>query len=70
MASPYVDIHSHINYTLKYIKGGLFNMTDNKNFGVINEQGYPVGQFGFTPVNESDQKAIEESEKKDKEDEK
>ena len=36
-------------------------MTDNK-FGVINEQGYPAGQFGFTPINESDK--IKESQNK------
>lgn len=45
-------------------------MADN-NFGVINEQGYPAGQFGFVPVNESDKKNIQESEedknKKEKE---
>lgn len=40
-------------------------MADN-NYGVINEQGYPVGQFGFTPVNESERKSIEEDEKKKK----
>lgn len=45
-------------------------MADN-NYGVINEQGYPTGQFGFTPVNENDKKNIKESEedktKKEKE---
>ena len=40
-------------------------MADNK-FGVINEQGYPAGQFGFVPVNESDKKNIEDSEKESK----
>lgn len=40
-------------------------MSDAK-FGVINEQGYPAGQFGFTPVNESEQKKIEEDEEKKK----
>lgn len=39
----------------------------DSNFGVINEQGYPAGQFGFTPVNENEKKNIEDSEKeKDK----
>lgn len=40
-------------------------MTDSK-FGVINEQGYPAGQFGFTPINENDKKNIEESGKESK----
>lgn len=40
-------------------------MADNK-FGVINEQGYPAGQFGFTPINENDKKNIEDSEKESK----
>ena len=40
-------------------------MADSK-FGVINEQGYPAGQFGFTPINESDKKTIAESEKESK----
>lgn len=44
-------------------------MTDNK-FGVINEQGYPAGQFGFTPINESDKKIIDDSDKEDSKDEK
>ncbi len=38
-------------------------MADTK-FGVINEQGYPAGQFGFTPVSESEKKNIEDSDKK------
>lgn len=42
-------------------------MSDAK-FGVINEQGYPADQFGFTPVNESEQKKIEEDEEKKKTD--
>ncbi len=37
-------------------------MADSK-YGVINEQGYPAGQFGFTPINESEKKNIEDSEK-------
>jgi hypothetical protein len=47
---------------------------DTTGYGVINEQGYPAGQFGFSPLNEQDKKALEEdakkkaeSEKKDKE---
>ena len=39
-------------------------MTDNK-FGVINEQGYPAGQLGPTPINESDKKNIDDSDKED-----
>ena len=31
------------------------------NPGVITEQGYPAGQFGFNPVSEQEAKAIEES---------
>lgn len=41
----------------------------DKNFGVINEQGYPAGQFGFKPLNEDDKRNIEKSEN-DKEKEK
>ena len=35
-------------------------MTDN-NYGVINEQGYPVGQFGFRPISEQEKAAIEKN---------
>lgn len=46
-------------------------MSDSKNFGVINEQGYPAGQFGFTALNEEEKKNIEKSnneeDKKEKE---
>ena len=38
-------------------------------FGVINEQGYPAGQFGFVPVSESEKKSVEEAEKKKKKEE-
>lgn len=38
-------------------------MTD---FGVITEQGYPAGQFGFKPITESEKKSIEDSEKNKK----
>lgn len=39
---------------------------DNK-FAVITEQGYPVGQFGFKPLNEEDnRKVLEEQKKADK----
>lgn len=44
-------------------------MSESK-FGVINEQGYPSGQFGFTPVNESEKKNIEDSDKKKESDKK
>lgn len=44
---------------------------DDKNYGVLNEQGYVGAQLGFTPLNEQDSKAVEsekkESENKDKE---
>lgn len=40
-------------------------MSDNK-FGVITEQGYPIGQFGFNAINEEERKNIEESEKNKK----
>ena len=33
--------------------------------GVITEQGYPAGQFGFDKLNEADRKAIEEAAKKE-----
>lgn len=33
--------------------------------GVLNEQGFPAGKFGFEPLNEQDQKKVEET-KKDK----
>lgn len=35
-------------------------MADN-NYGVINEQGYPVGQFGFRPISEQEKAAIEKN---------
>ena len=40
-------------------------MDDKNNVGVITEQGYVAGQFGFTPLNESDKKNIEESKEED-----
>ena len=40
------------------------------NIGVINEQGYPAGQFGFKPLTESEKKSIEEVEEKKKDDKK
>ena len=40
-------------------------MTDN-NYGVINEQGYPVGQFGFRPISEQEKAAIENNTKDQK----
>lgn len=39
-------------------------MSDNKNYGVITEQGYVGGQFGFKPLNEQDRKAVDEDDKK------
>ena len=41
-------------------------MADN-NFGIIVEQGFVAGQFGFTPVTEQERKKIEEDEKKKEE---
>lgn len=43
------------------------------NFGVITEQGYPMGQFGFNPISEEAKKKLEKEDtknedKKDKED--
>lgn len=38
----------------------------SKNYGVLTEQGYPVGQFGYNPLNEQDTKKIKESEDKNK----
>ena len=34
-------------------------------YGVITEQGYPAGQFGFDKVKHEDQKKLEESAKKE-----
>ena len=44
------------------------------NFGVITEQGYPMGQFGFNPISEEAKKKLDKEnkkyeDKKDKEDE-
>jgi hypothetical protein len=37
-------------------------MSDSKNnYGVINEQGYPVGQFGFNPLSEQEKAAIDKN---------
>lgn len=33
------------------------------NVGVITEQGYPAGQFGFNKLNESDQAKIKNNDK-------
>ena len=35
-------------------------------YGVITEQGYPAGQFGFDKLNEADQKKIETDKKENK----
>ena len=42
---------------------------NNKNFGVITEQGYPIGKFGFSSITEDEKKKLEEDmdEKKIKE---
>ena len=37
-------------------------------YGVINEQGYPAGQFGFASINESEKKNIKDSDEKTKSD--
>lgn len=42
-------------------------MNSNNNYGVINEQGYPIGQFGFKPLNESEKTQIEKDKKKESE---
>lgn len=34
--------------------------------GVITEQGYPAGQFGFDPLKEQDQAQLETAKEKDK----
>ena len=39
-------------------------MADSK-FGVITEQGFPLGQFGFNGVKKDDQRKLQESAKKD-----
>lgn len=39
-------------------------MADNK-FGVITEQGYPVGQFGYKPLSEEDNRKVLEEQKKE-----
>lgn len=36
-------------------------MDDNKNIGVITEQGFPAGQFGFEPLKEQDQSKVKET---------
>ena len=43
-------------------------------YGVITEQGYPMGQFGFNPISEEAKKKLDKEnkkneDKKDKEDE-
>ena len=35
-------------------------MSDNT-YGIVTEQGYPIGQFGFSPINEEDKRNIEET---------
>ena len=45
----------------------MYMADNNNNFGCIVEQGYPAGQFGFTPITEQERKKIEEDEKKKEE---
>ena len=66
MGNTICGYYSLDNYTIKFIKE-VIHMADNNNFGVINEQGYPAGQFGFTPITEQERKKIEEDEKKKEE---
>lgn len=41
-----------------------------KNYGIINEQGYIMGKgFGFSPLNEEDTSRVEEEENKTENDE-
>lgn len=44
-------------------------MADTK-YGVINEQGYVGGQFGFKPLNEQDNKAVNDEDDRNKKDDK
>ena len=42
-------------------------MANDKNYGVITEQGFPAGQFGFDKLNEEANKKIKDDlEKQDK----
>lgn len=41
---------------------------DDKKFGVITEQGYVGGQFGYTPLSEQDNKTVNDNDKKKDED--
>lgn len=41
-------------------------MADNKNYGVITEQGFPAGQFGFDKLNEEANAKIKKDLEKDK----
>lgn len=34
-------------------------------YGVINEQGYPLGEFGFTPLTEQEEEKLKKSKDKD-----
>ena len=40
-------------------------MAENKNIGVITEQGFPAGQFGFEPLKEQDQEKVQKDVSKD-----
>ena len=41
-------------------------MADNKEYGVITEQGFPAGQFGFDKLNEETQQKIKSDLEKEK----
>ena len=44
-------------------------MSDNKEYGVITEQGYNTGCFGFKPITEDEKTKVEEELEKGKKDE-
>ena len=36
----------------------MYKSPNDKNIGVITEQGFPAGQFGFEPLKEQDQEKV------------
>lgn len=40
--------------------------TKKSSYGVLTEQGFPVGQFGFEPLNEQDETKIKKTTTEDK----
>lgn len=48
------------------LKKGVLNMPE-KEVGVITEQGFVAGQFGYDKLNEADQAKLREDDKKRKE---